>query len=405
MIAGVLRSEGHTIADGEGDADASVIVTCSVKDATANRMIHRMRRLSSRPLVIAGCMAKAEPETVRKIAPQAGMMGPGSISRAGELVSAALEGERRVALDGTDTKVGLPRRRLDPLVGIVEIASGCMSECSFCQTKLAKGGLQSYRVGDIVRQVRADVRDGCREIWLTSTDNGCYGHDIDSSLPELLRAVSGVEGDYGVRVGMMNPMYAGRTLDGIADAMEDDARIYRFLHMPVQSGSDTVLGAMRRGHTAQTFAHACDVMRRRFGRFTVATDIIVGYPGETDDDHAQTVRLLEETRPDIVNLSRYSSRPGTEAAILERVDERAIKRRSREIHGLATRLAREAGESWVGWRGPVRLTGRGERGMVGRNGAYRQLDVSGCGSTRAGETLEAEVTGTTPHCLLAVAMS
>ena len=405
MIAGVLRSEGHTIADGEGDADASVIVTCSVKDATARRMIQRMRHLSSRPLVVAGCMAKAEPETVRKITPQAGMMGPGAISRAGELVNAALVGERRVALDGTDTKVGLPKVRLDPLVGIVEIASGCMSECSFCQTKLAKGGLQSYRVGDIVRQVRADVRDGCREIWLTSTDNGCYGHDIDSSLPELLRAVSDVEGDFGVRVGMMNPMYAGRTLDGIADAMEADPRIYRFLHMPVQSGSDAVLGAMRRGHTAQTFARACETMRRRFARFTVATDIIVGYPGETDDDHAQTVRLLEETRPDIVNLSRYSSRPGTEAALLERPDERAVKRRSKEIHDLAGRIVLEASEAWVGWKGQVRLTGRGERGMVGRNGAYRQLDVSGCGSAPAGERLEAEVTRATTHCLMAVAMS
>lgn len=403
MIAGILEAEGHTVSRSEEGADASVIVTCSVKDATASRMVHRMRRLSSRPLVVAGCMARAEPGTVRRIAPRASMMGPGDITRAGELVGGALRGRRAEAIDGDDEKVGLPRVRLDSGVAIVEIASGCMSECSFCQTKAAKGGLRSYRVGDVVRQVRADVRDGCGEVWLTSTDNGCYGHDIGSSLPELLRAVSGVGGDFGVRVGMMNPMYAGRILAGVADAMEADPRIYRFLHMPVQSGSDAVLGAMRRGHTAGTFARACRELRARFGRFTVATDVIVGYPSETEGDFARTEALLEETRPDIVNLSRYSSRPGTEAAAMPRLDERVTRGRSRRIHALAGRLSREAGEAWVGWTGRVRLSGRSARGALGRNPAYRQVDVEGC--PVASGTVEARVTGATPHCLLATAVS
>ncbi len=403
MIAGMLAAEGHTVSRDEEGADASVIVTCSVKDATAARMVHRMRRLSSRPLVVAGCMAEAEPATVRRIAPRASMMGPGSITRASELVGEALAGRRSEALGGNDEKVGLPRVRLDSGVGIVEIASGCMSECSFCQTKLAKGGLQSHRVGDIVRQVRADVRDGCGEIWLTSTDNGCYGHDIGSSLPELLRAVGGVGGDFGVRVGMMNPMYAGRILDGVADAMEDDPRIYRFLHIPVQSGSDAVLGAMRRGHTAGTFARACATMRERFGRFTIATDVIVGYPSETEADFAQTVGLLEATRPDIVNLSRYSSRPGTGAAGLARLDERTTMARSRRVHGIAGRLSLESGGAWAGWEGRVRLSGPSSRGALGRNPAYRQVDVEGCSA--ADGAVEARVTGATPHCLLATAIS
>ena len=403
MIAGLLAAEGHTVVRGEEGADASVIVTCSVKDATASRMVHRMRRLSSRPLVVAGCMAEAEPGMVRRIAPRASMMGPGSITRAAELVGEALGGRRAEALGGSDKKVGLPRVRLDSGVGIVEIASGCMSECSFCQTKLAKGGLRSHRVGDIVRQVRADVRDGCGEIWLTSTDNGCYGHDIGSSLPELLRAVSGVDGDFGVRVGMMNPMYAGRILDGVADAMEADPRIYRFLHIPVQSGSDSVLASMKRGHTAETFERACATMRARFGRFTVATDVIVGYPTETGGDFGQTVALLERTRPDIVNLSRYSSRPGTEAAGMARLDEGVTQGRSRRIHALAGAISLESGRAWAGWEGRVRLSGRSARGAVGRNFAYRQVDVEGCEG--ASGSVEARVTGATPHCLLAAAIS
>ena len=310
MISGLIVNGGHTVAESAAESDLSVIVTCSVKDATANRMIHRIKSLGSGPLVVAGCLPKAEPKTVERFAPGASMMGPGSIGRTLQVVESALGGVRTVALEDTDlSKVGLPRVRLNPAVGIIEIASGCMSECTFCQTKLAKGGLTSYRVGDIVRQAEADVADGCKEIWLSSTDNGCYGLDIGSDLPELIDAVSAVPRDFMVRVGMMNPMYMPRIRDGLLSSFENE-RVYRFLHVPVQSGSNRVLADMRRGHTAETFRDVVKRFRRKFGRFTISTDIIVGFPTETARDFEETVRLLEETRPDIVNLSRYSARPG-----------------------------------------------------------------------------------------------
>ena len=398
MISGLIVNGGHTVAESAAESDLSVIVTCSVKDATANRMIHRIKSLSSGPLVVAGCLPKAEPKTVERFAPGASMMGPGSIGRTLQVVESALGGVRTVALEDTDlSKVGLPRVRLNPAVGIIEIASGCMSECTFCQTKLAKGGLTSYRVGDIVRQAEADVADGCKEIWLSSTDNGCYGLDIGSDLPELIDAVSAVPRDFMIRVGMMNPMYMPRIRDGLLSSFESE-RVYRFLHVPVQSGSNRVLADMRRGHTAETFRDVVKRFRRKFGRFTISTDIIVGFPTETTSDFEETVRLLEETRPDIVNLSRYSARPGTPAAEMEQVDVAEVKRRSKRIFELSCRISLEHNREWIGWSGPVVFGETAEDGVRGRNYAYKPVFVGE--PTDIGSVHTVEITSATNHSLV-----
>ena len=403
MISGIIRNGGHTLVADSCEADLSVMVTCSVKDATAKRMVHRMKVLGSGPLVVAGCLPKAEPQTVARFAPRASMMGPNSIGRTLQIVETALGGSRTVSLEDTDTsKIGLPKVRLNPAVGIVEIASGCMSECTFCQTKLAKGGLSSYRVGDVVRQVESEVADGCREVWLSSTDNGCYGLDIGSDLPELVDAVSCIPRDFMVRVGMMNPMYMPRIRDALLASFESP-RVYRFLHVPVQSGSDSVLAAMRRGHTSDTFRGAAKRFRERFGRFTIATDVIVGFPTETEDDFEKTVRLLEETRPDVVNLSRYSARPGTPAAEMKQVEVSEVKRRSRRVAGTAERISLEANREWIGWSGPVLFGEAAREGTRGRNYAYKPIFVDA--PVEVGSTHTVEVTSATTHSLAGVIKS
>ena len=126
-----------------------------------------------------------------------------------------------MALEDTDlSKVGIPKIRLNPAVGIVEIANGCMSECTFCQTKLAKGDLKSYRIGDIVRQVKRELADGCKEIWLSSTDNGCYGLDIGEDLSSLIEQVTLIPEDFRIRVGMMNPMFMPRIRDNLLNHLK-----------------------------------------------------------------------------------------------------------------------------------------------------------------------------------------
>ena len=278
MISGLIVNGGHTLAENADDSDLNVIVTCSVKDATADKMIRRIMDSSSKPLVVAGCLPKAEQTKVEKFAENASLLGPNSIGKTLQVIQSTLNGKKTIALEDSDiSKVGLPKIRLNPAVGIVEIASGCMSECTFCQTKISKGDLQSYRIGDIVRQVKTELSDGCCEIWLTSTDNGCYGFDINSDLPELVNTVSQIPEKFFMRVGMMNPMYMPRIRDGLLKSFES-SKVFKFLHVPVQSGSDKVLNDMKRGHTVETFRDVTQQFREKFGKFTISTDIIVGFP-------------------------------------------------------------------------------------------------------------------------------
>ena len=397
MISGLITNGGHTLAESSENADLSLVVTCSVKDATANKMIHRIKSLGEKPLVVAGCLPKAERSTVEKFSKNASMMGPNSLGKTLQVIDAALGGRRAVELEDTDvSKVGLPKVRLNPAVGIIEIASGCMSECTFCQTKLSKGDLRSYRPGDIARQVRAEIGDGCQEIWLTSTDNGCYGFDIGTDLPELIDTVTAVPGKFMVRVGMMNPMYMPRIKGGLLRSFECD-KVYRFLHVPVQSGNDGVLHDMRRGHTAGTFREAARRFRGRFGEFTISTDIIVGFPTETDEAFEDTVELLKETRPQIVNLSRYSARPGTEAAGWEQTDVATVKRRSKAIYELTNRISQESNRAWIGWKGSVLFDERTDDGIKGRNFAYKPIFVGG--GVKIGTSRVVRITGATCHSL------
>jgi MiaB-like tRNA modifying enzyme len=398
MISGLILNGGHTLAENAKESDLNLIVTCSVKDATATKMIHRIKESNSKPLIVAGCLPKAEQKTVEKFAENASLLGPNSIGKTLQVIQSTLDGKKMIALDDSDvSKVGLPKIRLNPAIGIVEIASGCMSECTFCQTKLAKGDLQSYRVGDIVRQVNAELSDGCNEVWLTSTDNGCYGFDIDSDLPELVHTVSEIPQKFFIRVGMMNPMYMPRIRDGLLKSFES-TKVFKFLHIPVQSGSDKVLNDMKRGHTAQTFRDVTNHFRDKFGRFTISTDVIVGFPTETVDDFEQTLQLLQETKPDIVNLSRYSRRPGTDAAEMKQIDVAEVKRRSKIAYELITKISNKNNRKWIDWEGHVIFDEEYEGQMRGRNFAYKSIFVKEM--PKIGQILNVRITDATNHSLI-----
>ena len=398
MISGLIVNGGHTLAENPDDSDLSVIVTCSVKDATASKMIHRIKESNSKPLVVAGCLPKAEKDTVEKFAENASLLGPNSIGKTLQVIQSTLDGKKLIALEDSDiSKVGLPKIRLNPAVGIVEIASGCMSECTFCQTKLSKGDLQSYRVGDIVRQVKTEISDGCSEVWLTSTDNGCYGFDIDSDLPELVNTVADIPEKFFVRVGMMNPMYMPRIRDGLLKSF-DSSKVFKFLHIPVQSGSDKVLNDMKRGHTASTFRDVVNQFREKFGKFTISTDVIVGFPTETEEDFEMTMNLLRETKPDIVNLSRYSQRPGTDAAEMVQINVAEVKRRSKIAYELISDISRENNQKWVGWKGQVLFDEEFENQVRGRNFAYKPIFVNE--EPKIGQISSVEITEATNHSLI-----
>ncbi|MDW0330766.1 MAG: tRNA (N(6)-L-threonylcarbamoyladenosine(37)-C(2))-methylthiotransferase, partial [Nitrososphaeraceae archaeon] len=365
--------------------DLNIIVTCAVKDATEHRMISKIKKYSrEKPLVVAGCLPKTSKKLVESFSPNSSLLGPQSLNRTVEVIDGSLNGQKIVALDDSmSTKVNIPKMRLNPVVSIIQISSGCLSECSFCQTKLAKGTLTSYRIGDILRQVKDDVASNCKEIWLTSTDNGCYGLDLKTDLVDLLEKCSNIEGDYKIRVGMMNPMYVPRFLDRLISLYRNNDKVFKFLHMPVQSGSERILRKMKRGHTAKIFLDVVKELRKKIPEIAIATDIITGFPSESERDFEETLSLIEESQPDVINSSRYSPRPGTLAAKYPRLSTKIVKERSTRLHTIIRKSTMRRNQIWYGWKGQILIDELlDERKIQGRNSAYKPVIIEIPGSKK-----------------------
>jgi threonylcarbamoyladenosine tRNA methylthiotransferase CDKAL1 len=375
-IRGILINGGYELASQPNLADLHLIVTCGVKESTEHRMLSRIKYLATahKPLIIAGCLPKADRKLIERFCPSASLLGPHSLDMTLEVIKDCIQGKKLVALDdSTANKVGLPSLRINKIVGIVQISSGCLSDCSFCQTKLAKGNLRSYRIGDILREVESNVHEGCKEIWLTSTDNGCYGHDIQTDLVDLLEALTTISGNFKIRVGMMNPMYLPRFVDRLIKTYSQSDKLFKFIHIPVQSGSERILRNMKRGHTAMTFRRVVDTFRKHIPKITIATDIIVGFPSESDEDFQRTLDLIEETKPDIVNASRFSPRPGTLASRFSRINSSVVTRRTNELHKIIRAISRERNEIWRQWKGNIIIDEVHDTFIQGRNYAYKPV--------------------------------
>lgn len=378
MIKGILYNNGYELTATRKNSDLTIIVTCAVKEATEHRMISKIRKYSKdKPLVVAGCLPKTSKKLIESYSSNSSLLGPQSLNRTVEVVDGSLNGQKIVALDDSmSTKVNLPKMRLNPAVSIIQISSGCLSECSFCQTKLAKGTLTSYRIGDILRQVEDDVASNCKEIWLTSTDNGCYGLDLKTDLVDLLEKCSNIEGDYKIRVGMMNPMYVPRFLDRLISLYRNNDKIFKFLHMPVQSGSERILRKMKRGHTAKIFLDVVKELRKKIPEITIATDIITGFPSESERDFEDTLNLIEESQPDVINSSKYSPRPGTLASKYPKLNTKIVKERSTRLHTIIRKTSMRRNQLWYGWKGQILIDELFDEGkMQGRNYAYRPVIV------------------------------
>jgi MiaB-like tRNA modifying enzyme len=370
-IARSLSSHGHGVVRSPSDADVGVLVTCGVIGPTEARMVRRWQALSARipRVVVTGCLVPLRTDL---------MTGPGRerttfvpIGEQGHL-PALLDSW---SMDALGRLPVVPRAAESPRPSVSEeviIAQGCTSGCSYCFSRLARGPLSSVPIPDVVRRVREATSRGVREIRLTGLDTAAWGEDLPGPerLPELLRAVSGLEGGFRVRVGMMSPQSLEPHLEGYLDAL-DEGPAYRFLHLPLQSGSDQVLERMRRGYRADLFRQQVEAARRRLPDLHLATDVIVGFPGETEDDFRATVALLEEVGPETVNVTRFSARPGTPAARLPGLPPRVAKRRSRALAALRHRISRARLEDWIGTRAVGRVLEHGPGGSsVARLGNY-----------------------------------
>jgi MiaB/RimO family radical SAM methylthiotransferase len=326
-------------------------------------------------------------------------LGAGATDSAGDRPLRALrEAAEPVPPSETDPS------RVGPASATAEIvlAQGCTSACAYCFSRLARGRVSSAPPERVADEVRAAYARGAREIRLASLDTAAWGADRPDGarLSTLLDEVAGIPGDFQVRVGMMSPQTVAPFASAYFAAL-DRPRFFSFLHLPVQSGSDRVLDAMRRGYRAREAAELVDRARRQMPDLLFATDMIVGYPGETDDDFRATLAFVEEREPEIVNVTRFSPRPFTPAARLRPVAASAAKERSRALARLRLRVARRRLERWIGRTTVARVVEVDAEGnRIGRLPNYLPVAVPRARGARLGDCLAVRVVGARPTYLL-----
>lgn len=382
-----LLGLGHEMVDSCEEADVAVVNTCVVIKATELKILKRLRHLQSegKGLVVAGCMASVMAPEVSREFPDA-------------LVVAPLEYDGfREAFRQKFGAAEVPRSNIaeGQVTAIVPVAQGCLGSCTYCITKLARGTLDSRPVDQVVSKVRSSVENGAKEVLLTAQDTGCYGLDIGTDLAELIEAVVAVPGDFKVRVGMMGPENLAGMLDRLIGAYRRD-KVYKFLHLPVQTGSDRLLRSMGRNYKSKDFEAQVAAFRSKIPKLTLSTDIITGFPGETEEDHMLSLSLIGRVRPNIVNVTRFSARPGTAAEGMKgQVVSRISKDRSREFARLRFEIAADLNRARHGERVMVTATEVGKGGtVICRDAYYTPVVVHA--QLPLGSRTEVEITGSRP---------
>ncbi len=374
LIKGLIKANGFAISDKEDKADVIVVNTCTVKGATENKIVERLKRFTRnrKPLVVAGCLSINE-KLIRCIAPYAVIVGTSSIAHIIEALKDALAG-KVIIYKSREDKEQIVRSVSTPIMRI-PICEGCVSNCHFCQTKLARPFLFSYAPKTIMRLIEDAVEKSAKEIQLTAMDSGVYGLDKGTNLIALLQAVCEIEGNFSIRLGMINPQHAKKMMKDLVKVIKDK-RFYKFMHIPVQTGSEKVCKDMARQHTVNDFIEVVLYLRKKIPDITIATDIIVGYPTETEKDFQMSIELIENIKPDIVNLSKFSPRPGTAAKLLKQLPTNIIAKRSRELTTIIKRITREKNMNYVGKKCKVLITEK-QKDFTGRSINYKQIVVKG----------------------------
>ncbi len=322
-IMGELARKGFELVS-EEEADIIIVNSCGVKQKTQSKVVSYVNSLS-KDVYLGGCLPRMVDMT--KMVNVKGYFDTNSILSLAEQIKNCKE---ESFSDVKEVRIGKPLVREDSEKLIVPISQGCLGSCSFCGTRFARGKLQSYHIKDIIAEIN---KYNFERLDLTSQDNGCYGFDIGTNLVELLKKVLKVDKDFIVRVGMMNPQHALKLADGLIE-LYNDKRVLKFINIPLQSGSDKVLKEMNRQYTVAQFKEIVTKFREAFPGISVCTDIIVGYPTETEEDFKETLKVLEWLKPEVWNLSMFGSRPGTPAAKLKPLVSQIVKDRSERVYGL-----------------------------------------------------------------------
>ncbi|MGC8562497.1 MAG: MiaB/RimO family radical SAM methylthiotransferase [Thermoplasmata archaeon] len=344
MIANFLISQGNQLVDDVKSADSVLLSTCVVIKHTEDRMLRRIQEIKSegKEVLVSGCLTNIPVNDVKRI--------DFSYSR----------GRLPILKEG-NLSVGIP------------IAEGCDGGCTFCISRIARGRLNSFSQNEILDSIREMVGKGAKEIRLTALDTGSYGNDTSTTLPQLIEEVTKIEGDFSIRIGMMEPENAGSIIDDLLEVMKSE-KVYKFLHIPFQSGDPLILRKMGRQYKIEKFIEVAEKFRNAYPEGMLSTDVIVGFPYESIKGLRATVDVIKKVKPEILNITRYSPRPGTAAYSWKEPPTNQTAQWSRILTDIHRDISEKSLERFVGKETDVRLMEAGKNGtFIGRDRNYHPV--------------------------------
>ncbi|MEO7349988.1 MAG: tRNA (N6-isopentenyl adenosine(37)-C2)-methylthiotransferase MiaB [Terrimesophilobacter sp.] len=419
-LSGTLEQAGFIRADAR-DADIIVINTCAVRENADNKLYGTLgmlaevkRNHAGMQIAVGGCLAQKDKGTILQRAPWVDVvfgthnMGslPALLERARHNGEAQLE-----ILESLDIFPStLPARRESTYSGWVSISVGCNNTCTFCIVPSLRGKEKDRRPGDILAEIQALVDDGAIEVTLLGQNVNSYGVEFGDrgAFAKLLRSAGGIRGLERIRFTSPHP---AAFTDDVIDAMAETPTVMPQLHMPLQSGSDRILRAMRRSYRSEKFLGILDRVRERIPNAAITTDIIVGFPGETEEDFAETLRVVERARFASAFTFQYSIREGTPAATMaDQVPKEVVQERYERLHALQEHISWEENRALIGSTAELLVAnGEGRKDadthrMSGRaaDGRLVHFDVPiGSEIPRPGDIVTTVVSGAAPFHLLA----
>jgi tRNA-2-methylthio-N6-dimethylallyladenosine synthase len=411
-VAGLLRDQSYELTDNEADADLILVNTCAIREKAEDKVFSKLGRLRelkvSRPdlvLGVMGCMAQLQQGIVQQRAPYVDLVfGSPAIARVGELVERARR-ERRPLMETGEAplvKITAKPAVAGRLKAFVTVMEGCEKHCTFCVVPRTRGRERSHTPEAIVAEVRGLVAEGVREVTLLGQTVNAYGRDLTppTDLAELFARVSDVEGLERIRFTTSNPY---NLTPALIRAMRDVPKVCEWFHLPLQSGSNRILEGMNRGYTRERYLELIDEILAAVPEMALSTDLIVGFPGETEDDFAATLEMVERVRYDNVFAFRYSPRPGTPAADMpDQVDEAVKAARNTRLLQVVDRIAAERSRLLEGRAVEVLVEGVSKKHageLTGRTRCNRVVNFDGRGRVSVGDIARLTIAEALPHSL------
>jgi tRNA-2-methylthio-N6-dimethylallyladenosine synthase len=411
-VAGLLKRAGYELTDAAEQADLVLLNTCAIREKAEDKVFSRLGQLAvlkrQRPdllIGVMGCMAQLWQEKILDRAPQVDLVfGSAVVARVEELIERARATGGPVLETGEAplVKITAKPERPGQLKAFVTVMEGCEKFCTFCVVPTTRGRERSHSPDAIEAEVRELAASGVREVTLLGQTVNAYGRDLTpaTDLAALLERIDTVEGIERIRFTTSNPY---NLTPRLIRAIRDVPKVVEYLHLPLQSGSDRVLARMNRGYTAARYLELIDELTGTVPDIALSTDLIVGFPGETDEDFERTVDVVERVKYDNVFAFRYSRRPGTAASDMpEQVPEEVKARRNARILEVATRVGAERSLRLEGRVMPVLVDGTSRKDpgeATGRTRCNRVVNFDAHGRDLLGQVVPVLVTRALPHSL------